>query len=174
MESKEPGYWDEINLFQAGESSFVHSDFSYGTWGIHSHFTPLKITGCRFSRNDGGVRFRSGPMEISNSLFSGNRIGIRSFRGIGEILGNEITDNEIAIFVRQKGAGLAIHKNNIYGNERYNLRLGDFNRQDVDARHNWWGESDMSQTIFDRNDESYIGSVIFQPVLDERVDIIVQ
>ena len=171
---KGPGDWDEINLQQAGESFFVHSDFSYGTWGIHSHFTPLKITGCRFSRNDGGVRFRSGPMEISNSLFSGNRIGIRSFRGIGEILGNEITDNEIGIFVRQKGAGLAIHKNNIYGNERYNLRLGDFNRQDVDARHNWWGESDMSQTIFDRNDESYIGSVIFQPVLDERVDIIVQ
>lgn len=174
MESKEPGYWDEINLFQAGESSFVHSDFSYGTWGIHSHFTSLMISGCRFTYNDGGIRFRSGPLEVSESVFMKNRIAIRSFRGVGEISRNEITANEIGIFVREKGAGLAIHYNNIYANERYALRLGDFNRQEVDARHNWWGGDDLATAIFDQADESYIGPVLLDPVLSDRVDIIVQ
>jgi hypothetical protein len=174
MESKEPGFWDEINLFQAGESSFVHSDFSYGTWGIHSHFTSLEITGCRFTNNDGGIRFRSGPLEVSGSVFKENRIGIRSFRGIAEISRNEITANEIGIFVRQKGAGLAIHYNNIYANERYALRLGDFNLQEVDARHNWWNGEDLGKIIFDQADESYIGPVLIDPVLSDRMDIIVQ
>jgi hypothetical protein len=173
-EGKEPGYWDEINLFQAGESSFVHSDFSYGTWGIHSHFTSLLINGCRFTDNDGGIRFRSGPLEVSGSVFMNNRIGIRSFRGIAEISRNEITANEIGIFIREKGSGLAIHYNNIYANERYALRLGDFNLQEVDARHNWWNGEDLGKFIFDKEDESYIGPVLFDPVLSERMDIIVQ
>jgi hypothetical protein len=174
MASKEAEAWDEINLQQAGESFFVHSDFSYGTWGIHSHFTSLEVTGCRFTDNDGGIRFRSGPLEVSESVFMKNRIGIRSFRGIAEISRNEITENEIGIFVRQKGTGLAIHYNNIYANERYALRLGDFNRQEVDARHNWWNGEDLEKFIFDQADESYIGPVLVDPVLPSRVDIIVQ
>ncbi|MFC1837681.1 right-handed parallel beta-helix repeat-containing protein [Thermodesulfobacteriota bacterium] len=174
MAGEEAGYWDEISLQQAGESSFVHSDFSYGTWGIHSHFTSLAVTGCRFTNNYGGIRFRSGPLHISGSLFSRNTISIRSYRGVGEINGNEISGNEIGIFIREKGAGLAIHHNNIYANERYGLRLGDFNRQQVDARHNWWGGENLSQIIFDQADESYIGPVLFEPVLSEKMDIIVQ
>jgi hypothetical protein len=99
---------------------------------------------------------------------------MRSFRGVGEGSRNEITDNEIGIFIREKGAGLAIHYNNIYANERYGLRLGDFNRQEVDARHNWWDKDDLAEVIFDQADESYIGPVIFEPVLSKKVDIIVQ
>jgi hypothetical protein len=174
LEGKEPGYWDEINLYQAGESSFVHSDFSYGTWGIHSHFTSLKISGCRFTDNEGGIRFRSGPLEVSESVFMKNRIGIRSFMGVAEINRNEITENEIGIFVRQKGSGLAIHYNNIYANERYAMRLGDFNREEVDARHNWWGGDELQKVIFDQADESYIGPVLYDPVLSDRMDIIIQ
>jgi parallel beta-helix repeat protein len=174
MAGQEAGAWDEISLQQAGDSIFSFSDFSFATWGIHSHFTPLKVLRCRFIGNEGGIRFRSGPLEVSGSVFMGNRIGIRSFRGIGEISRSEISKNEIGIFVRQKGAGLAIHYNNIYANERYSLRLGDFNREEVDARHNWWGGDDLAQVIFDREDESYIGAVQFDPVLSGPVDTIVQ
>jgi hypothetical protein len=173
MEGSSPEYWDEISLQQAGESFFAYSDISYATWGIHSHFTALKISTCRFMDNYGGIRFRSGPLDISGSVLQRNTIGIRSYRGVGQISRNEISANEIGIFVREKGAGLAISYNNIYANERYALRLGDFNRQEVNARHNWWGGDDPAQVIFDREDESYIGSVHFDPVLSGPVDIIV-
>lgn len=169
-----PGYWGEVSLQQAGESIIANADFSYATWGVHSHFTPLTVHGCSFTENYGGVRFRSGPLEISGSVFMGNKIGIRSYRGVGRIRRNDITENEIGIFVREKGAGLAIEYNNIHANERYGLRLGDFNRQDVNAGNNWWGGEDPAKVIFDRDDESYIGKVYFEPVLPEPVDIIVQ
>ncbi len=171
---KEPGAWGEISLQQAGASVFAYSDFSFATWGIHSHFTPLTIAGCRFTDNDGGLRFRSGPLDISGSVFRGNGIGIRSFRGIGRIRSSDISGNSIGIFVREKGASFALEYNNLYGNERYSLRLGDFNREDVDARHNWWGGEEPAEEIFDHEDESYIGRVHFAPVLSGPVDIIVQ
>jgi parallel beta-helix repeat protein len=174
MEGGEPGYWDEISLQQAGKSFFKFSDFSFATWGIHSHFTPLKISGSSFKNNYGGIRFRSGPLEVTGSVFKHNEIGIRSYRGVGQILRNEISNNEIGIFIREKGAGLAIQYNNIYANGRYSLRLGDFNRQDVNARHNWWGGDEPSKVIFDREEESYIGSVLVDPVLTAPVDSIVQ
>jgi parallel beta-helix repeat protein len=170
MESEEAEAWDEINLQQAKESFIAYSDFSSATWGMHSHFTSLKVTDSRFKGNYGGIRFRSGPLEISGSDFRENTIGIRSFRGKAVIKGNEITDNEIGIFVRQKGAGLAIHYNNIYANERYAIRLGDFNLQQVDARHNWWGGEDLEKIFFDQKDESYIGPVLFDPILPSRMD----
>jgi parallel beta-helix repeat protein len=173
MASLEAGAWDEINLQQAGESVFGYSDFSYATWAIHSHFTQLKISGSRFTGNHGGIRFRSGPLDISGSVFTQNQIGIRSYRGIGQISRSEISKNEIGIFVREKGAGFAIQYNNIYANERYGLRLGDFNRQDVNARHNWWGGDDPAGVIFDHEEEAYIGAVQFDPVLPGPVDIIV-
>jgi nitrous oxidase accessory protein NosD len=174
MEGDEPGYWDEISLQQAGESYFMYSDFSYATWGVHSHFTPLKISGSSFKNNYGGIRFRSGPLEVTGSVFKHNEIGIRSYRGVGQIKRNEISNNEIGIFIREKGAGLAIHYNNIYANERYSLRLGDFNRQDVNARHNWWGGDEPAKVIFDREEESYIGTVLVDPVLTAPIDSIVQ
>ncbi len=173
-EGGELGYWDEVSLQQAGESFFTYSDFSYATWGIHSHFTPLRITGCRFMDNYGGMRFRSGPVEITGSVFKQNEIGIRSFRGVGRIDRNDISENEIGVFIREKGAGLALQYNNIYANERYSLRLGDFNRQEVNARHNWWGGDDPAVVIFDQEDESYIGKVQVDPVLPGRLDTIVQ
>jgi hypothetical protein len=105
-------------------------------------------------------------MRLTNSLFTGNRIGLRSFFGKMEVLENEFTGNEIAIFVREGGAGVAIHRNNLHGNERYNLRLGDFDKEDVDARENWWGQGDPLATIFDGRIESYIGKVVYEPYLD--------
>lgn len=173
-DKKEPGSWDEISLQQAGASIFANSDFSFAKWGIHSHFTALTIVGCRFTDNGGGLRFRSGPLDISGSQFKNNSIGIRSFRGIGRIRSSDISGNEIGIFIREKGASFAIENNNLYGNERYSLRLGDFNREEVDARHNWWGGENPAEEIFDHEDESYIGRVHYEPVLPDPVDIIVQ
>jgi len=169
LDQRGTGDWDEILLERAAGSRFVHCDFSYSSWGLHSHFVDLVVAGCRFTNNNGGIRFRSGPVEIKGSLFSGNHVGIRSFLGQGLFHDNIITGNEIGIFIRQGGAGLKIRRNNIFANQRYDIRLGDFNREDVDARKNWWGGKVPGQSVYDGRFEKYIGKVRFEPVLAEPI-----
>lgn len=155
--------WDEILLDQAKGSIFTNCNFKNATWALHSHFTDLRVEGCTFIRNHGGLRFTSGPVEIRNSFFGENGIGIRAFRGNALITENNITGNEIGIFVREKGGGLKIKKNNIFANSEYNIRIGDFNDEDVDARDNWWGEAIPADTIFDARKEPGIGKVHYEP-----------
>jgi parallel beta-helix repeat protein len=159
--------WDEILLDHAGVSIFSNCDIEYAGWGIHSHFTTLTVDGCTFRNNFGGFRFMSGPVMIKNSTFSGNAIGIRSYRGTAVIEENLIRGNETGIFVREKGSGLNLRRNNILRNSGYNVRLGDFNSEDVQAAENWWGEGDPSDMIFDEKDEPGIGRVIFEPYADQ-------
>ena len=166
-----PSDWAGVSLERAVGSQIENCDFRFAEWGLHIHFVPMTISGCRFLNNDGGIRFRSGPMLLTHSLFRGNRVGVRSYFGNMEISENEFTDNEIALFVREGGTGVAIHRNNLHGNDRYNLRLGDFDKEDVDARENWWGEGEPLATIFDGRSESYIGKVIYEPFLGSPVDL---
>lgn len=164
-----PSDWTGVRLERAVGSRVANCDFRFAEWGLHIHFVPLTITGCRFIDNDGGLRFRSGPMRLTHSLFRGNRIGVRAYLGKMEISENEFVGNEIAIFVREGGAGVAIHRNNLHTSDRYNVRLGDFELEDVDARDNWWGGGDPLATIFDGRTESYIGKVLYEPFLTEPV-----
>lgn len=163
--------WAGVTLERAVGSRVSNCDFRNAEWGLHIHFVPLDISGCRFIDNDGGIRFRSGPMLLTRSLFRGNRIGVRAFFGKMEIRENDFIDNEVAIFVREGGEGVAIHRNNLHGSDRYNLRLGDFDKEDVDARDNWWGGGDPLTTIFDGHTEPYIGKVIYKPFLVEPVKL---
>lgn len=160
---KETSEWDEISLEFATDSTFLHCDFEHATWGIHSHFTNLKVSGCTFKNNYGGIRFMSGPAEIGHSLFEGNHIGIRAYRGDALISENILTRNGIGIFIREKGGGLTIKRNNFISNADYNIRVGDFNTEDVDARDNFWGSEGPSDTIFDDRKEPGIGRVIYEP-----------
>ena len=155
--------WREVLLEKGDASSFSFCDFSGAVWGLHLHFTEVTVADSLFADNDGGLRFRSGPVTIARSVFRNNRIGIRSYRGVGTVEDSEITGNEIGIFIREKGSGFTVHRNNMHDNERYNLRLGDFNTEDVDARQNWWGTGQPLETIFDDRREPGIGRVDFDP-----------
>ncbi|RJQ45884.1 MAG: right-handed parallel beta-helix repeat-containing protein [Nitrospiraceae bacterium] len=155
--------WDEILLDHADGSVFTNCIFENSTWALHVHFTSLVVEGCTFMKNYGGMRFRSGPIEITHSSFRENEIGLRSNAGNALIAGNSITANRIGIFVREKGSGLSIKKNNLFANDEYNIRLGDFNDEDVDARDNWWGEGLPADTIFDARQEPGIGTVNYKP-----------
>ncbi|MBU1708470.1 MAG: right-handed parallel beta-helix repeat-containing protein [Proteobacteria bacterium] len=169
---KKPEAWGEIRLEYADGSEFQFCDFEYGSWAVHCHFTNLVIYGCSFSNNYGGMRFRSGPVTISQSKFSNNIIGIRSFLGIAKIENNLITDNEKGIFVREKANGLSITANNIFLNHDYNVRIGEFNKEDLDARENWWGPTENPKDLFfDANREPGIGYVIYEPVLSKPVEL---
>ena len=171
LEGKQPSSWDEILLEHATGSRFDHCVVEYATWGIHSHFTNLAVAGCRFKDNYGGMRFRSGPITVSGCRFENNTIGLRSYRGNATINGNEITGNETGIFVREKGSGLKINGNNIFGNVNYNLRIGDFNDEDVSAENNWWGEGDPLAGVFDARQEPGIGMLRFKPAAEKRFDV---
>lgn len=166
-ELREPSAWNEILLEYATGSVIAHCSIEYATWGIHSHFTDLSVTDSIFAHNYGGMRFRSGPVQIRRSTFRDNIIGIRSYIGNARIEDNVITENETGIFVREKGGGLTVTGNNIFGNSGYNLRIGDFNTEDVNARGNWWGEGDPGETIFDARQEPGIGLALFEPYLEK-------
>ncbi len=170
LEKGDSSLWDEILLEHADGSVISYCDFEYATWGVHSHFTALKLNNSRFIRNQGGVRFRSGPVEITDSLFKDNGIGIRAFRASALIERNDISENETGIFVREGGGGLTIRRNNIYSNTNYNIKAGDFNTEDINAKENWWGTADPAGTIFDARREPGIGTVVFEPVLNEKVE----
>lgn len=164
-----PGSWDEIRIEKAGDSVMEHCIIENATWGIQSHFTRLNLVACTFRNSEGGIRFRSGPLTISKCLFTGNRIGIRSYQGIAQISESDFTDNEVGIFVREKGGGLNITRSNLFRNSTYNIKMGDFNDEDVKAAGNWWGRDDPSATIFDAGIEPGIGRVLFEPFSNERI-----
>jgi parallel beta-helix repeat protein len=157
------GAWDEIILEHADGSVFSNCVVEKGNWGIHSHFSRLTVSDCTFRDNNGGMRFRSGPIEIRRSLFTDNGIGIRSFRGNVVIEGSTVTRNDTGVFVREKGGGVKLRNNNLFRNNDYNLRLGDFNDEDVDARDNWWGSDNPAAAIYDARNEPGIGTVRFEP-----------
>jgi hypothetical protein len=164
---KEPAAWGEILLERANDSSFTHCVIEYATWGLHSHFTRLAVNDSLFRCNTGGIRFRSGPVVIRDSVFADNSVGIRAFRGNAVVTENLITRNGTGIFVREKGGGLAVRGNNLFANTDYNVRVGDFNDEDVDARENWWGGDDPRATILDGRTEPGIGIVRYEPYLRE-------
>ncbi|MDP2106086.1 MAG: right-handed parallel beta-helix repeat-containing protein, partial [Desulfobulbaceae bacterium] len=166
-----PSSWGEIKMERAMGSFFTNCDFSKATWALHSHFVDLKVSHCQFDGNDGGIRINNGPVDISQSRFRNNRIGFRSFQGIATIHNNEFTGNETAIFVREKGSGTIINHNNLTDNGMYAIRLGDFNDEDVDARHNWWGGKPVLDQVFDGHREEYIGTVLFDPELKAPITL---
>ena len=168
---KKAGAWDEIVFEQALDSTINNTVIEYATWGIHGHFTNLVIDHLLAKNNSGGMRFRSGPVLIKNSVFRNNGIGIRSYIGNGVIEDNVITANEIGLFVRERGSGLTVRRNNFFANSEYSIRSGDFNTEDIPATGNWWGGQPPQETIFDGRQEEGIGKVLFEPYLPAPVNL---
>lgn len=166
---RQPGAWGELLIERATDTVLKGCVVEYASWGVHSHFTNLRVEGSTFRHNQGGMRFRGGPVTITASRFEGNGIGMRAYRAVANISDNVIRDNGIGIFVREKGAGLRIFDNDIYANRRAAIRLGDFNREDVDARSNWWGGTDPQPRIYDGRLEPEVGRVVYEPYRNHPV-----
>ncbi|RMG57210.1 MAG: hypothetical protein D6713_10080, partial [Deltaproteobacteria bacterium] len=55
----------------------------------------------------------------------------------------------------------------IYGNEKYDVKLGNRQRENLDYSGNWWGTTDLNvieERIFDGRDEPGLGVVAVSPV----------
>lgn len=168
-----PGDWGEIKLFGSTGSAFSGCDFRFGGWGLHLHDSDIKVENCTFSHNSyGGLRLKGGEVEITGCVIKDMDIGIRYWKSSPSIHHNAITGNKTGIFCRQEAGGSSINFNNIYGNTEYDIKLGDGQREDIDARMNWWGTKDTSyirRKIYDREREGYIGNVVIEPSLPKRV-----
>ncbi|HZV82826.1 MAG TPA: right-handed parallel beta-helix repeat-containing protein, partial [Geobacteraceae bacterium] len=171
LEEQKPEAWDEIILEQATDSTITHAIIEYATWGVHGHFTNLLLDHIVARNNSGGMRFRSGPVTIRQSVFRNNGIGIRAYMGNALIEENVITGNEVGIFVRERGGGLVIRKNNFSSNSDYNIRSGDFNTEDIKATDNWWGSQEPLTTVYDGRQEKGIGKVLLEPFLSSPVPL---
>ena len=66
---------------------------------------------------------------------------------------------------------MLITRNNIFANTNYNIWVGDFNTEDIQAPENWWGTDDPTETFFDARREPGIGTVLYEPSLTEPLDI---
>lgn len=171
--SPAPGDWGEVKIFESPGSEFASCDFSFGGWGIHAHDSELTVTDCSFTENSfGGLRGKGGEVLIADSSFRGMDIGVRYWQGSPSLRGCTITGNTTGIFFRKDCEGANVHKNNIYGNREYDLKLGDAQEADIDVSGNWWGTSDVSEIrkkIFDRSREDYIGRALIEPVLESDI-----
>jgi hypothetical protein len=167
------GDWGEIKLIASPGSAFTNCDFTYATWGLHLHDSALKVSGCTFTRNSaGGIRGLGGAIEITRCTITGLDTGIRYWRSNPKIHHNTITGNGTGIFMRDDADGSYIKYNNIYDNTEYNLKLGDGQKNDVDARLNWWGSKDLKvikAKIFDKKRDKFVGKVTIQPILKDKV-----
>jgi len=115
-----------------------------------------------------GYHYTPGPVYVEYNLFADNEgEGLRYGTHLVPlyISYNTITNNGVGIEVLLGGEDSVVHHNNIHSNSRYDFRsCGDY--EDIDAKHNWWGTTDISlidQHIYDYYDDLTLSKVIYEP-----------
>jgi len=158
-----------VDLDRAKEAHFRYCTFERGPWGVHAHETPVEFERCTFRGNYGGLRFQGGRVVVRRCRFEGNRIGIRCLNASPVIEENEFLDNLTAVFFRQGVRGAVVRRNN-FASREYDIKLGEAQTEDVEARENWWraaARGRLSEVIFDGADSQGVGRVVVDPVLPQ-------
>lgn len=164
-----PGAWDKI-LFTFSEGNrFEHCVFEGARYAFHSHFSGIEVRRCVFRDNEEGVRLGASRVRIEDSVFTRNLVRGINFRECrNTIRRNLVYGNGDGIFLHSKTDGSILRENAIYGNRRYNLRLGDLHAGDIDVSGNWWGtggERAARRTIHDGSSTPGVGAARLAPVL---------
>ena len=164
-----PGSWDKI-LFTFSEGNlFEGCVFEGARYAFHSHFSGIEVRRCVFRDNEEGVRLGTSRVRIEDSVFTRNLVRGINFRECrNEIRRNLVYGNGDGIFLHSKTDGSFLRENAIYGNRRFNLRLGDLHTGDIDVSGNWWGTGDeeaVRRTIHDGATTPGVGAARVNPVL---------
>ena len=163
----QPGDWQGFIFDNSKGSVFSDCVVEYAYHGFHAHFSSGVITRSRIERNLEGTRLGNSSFEISHNLVRGNTSkGINFFGCSNRIHHNLITGNADGIFLFETDTNSVIEANNIFGNERYDFRLGDFYRGGKVLRGNWWGTTDLAAIrahVFDGEDISGPGLLDIDP-----------
>ncbi len=167
------GDTDIFSVQTAKKALFSYASFQRGGWAVHVHDTDTLVSNCFFSRNYGGLRFKNDGMRIEGNRFQFNKIGIRALQSKGvKITGNSFLENETGIFFREGMTGAVIRSND-FANAEYDFKLGENQREDVQAQGNWWraaaGDS-LAGKIYDGEDSEGVGRVLTDPVLPAKIN----
>ncbi|APG27151.1 hypothetical protein A7E78_04450 [Syntrophotalea acetylenivorans] len=133
------GSWGGINLRESPEVRFRFVRITQANSAIHSHNSKAVIEASRIVNNLFGLRFNSTEFLIRNNPFRDNGTAIRFQFGAPVIRNNLITDNEKGIFITSYPSEYRIEGNNIVGNHRYAVVLGEEVPDDVQMAGNYWG-----------------------------------
>ncbi|MBI5018132.1 MAG: right-handed parallel beta-helix repeat-containing protein [Deltaproteobacteria bacterium] len=153
---------DMIQLQKAKEAHFRFCRFERGPWALHIHETRVEVESSTFRDNYGGVRFQGDTVLLRGNRFEGNILGVRCLKASPLLEENTFLRNTTGVFFREGVQGAAVHQNN-FENLEYEIKLGEGQTADVDASHNWWGETQktsLSERIYDGSDAPGLGRVI--------------
>jgi hypothetical protein len=145
-------------------TAFISNNNITGCWtGIYAvGASTIQYNNIMGNDND-GIRSENSASTIQYNVLANNGVGISVN---GTICYNTIANNLVA-GIWGPNSSVTITQNNIYGNAQ-NVHLTE--PDDIEAVNNWWGTTDASainQTIWDHKNASNLGTLNFDPYLDE-------
>jgi parallel beta-helix repeat protein len=160
------GSWGGINLLESPGVHFRYVRITQANSAIHSHKSKAIIEDSIVDNNLFGLRFNTTEFVIRNNLLRNNGTAIRFHFGSPTIYNNVITDNEKGIFITSYPNNYQIEGNNIVGNRRYAVVLGEEVPDDARLKGNYWGTDNVEAikaSFFDRQKDDFVGRVLFEP-----------
>jgi len=161
----QPGDWQGLVFDNSAGNVFTDCRFEYAQHALHAHFSSARLARCRLERNIEGTRLGNSSFAIEHSLVRGNASkGLNFFGCSNSIRGNLITGNADGVFLFETDADSVVEANNIVGNRRYDVRLGDFYRGGKRLGANWFGTVDLAairEKVFDGEDDPALGPLEF-------------
>ncbi len=176
--------WGAINFIGSRDNILEFCSISYGHTSIHCHSAQVLVSRCRLHDNGVAIGMKNiRGMDIkcavpvvynriwqngggiliggsANSVISHNQITENKFFGIFTKKSGPCCIRFNNIFKNAKGIilysvpRLILRENNIFDNLDYNISLLEGQEQDVDARYNWWGSTDLKKIRNSIKDES--------------------
>jgi len=166
-EEPRPGDWAGLLLDSSRGNVFEFCTLEYARHALHTHFSEGTITRSRLVRNIEGTRLGDSRFEISYSIIARNESKGLNFRACANhIHHNDITANGTGVFLFETDTESVMESNNIYGNEGWDFRLGDFYEGGIALRGNWWGTADEEAVrgrIFEGDEPGSRGRVKIAP-----------
>lgn len=169
-----PGDWGCIYFDHAKGSGFKFCRFEYAKYTVHAHFSRFDVSRCVITKNEDGSRLGYSRASYTNCDITGNTgKGLNFYNSRITVRHCNITGNNEGIFLNQKDADCEITGNNIFGNARFDLSLGEFHDEDVSLSGNWWGTPDAAKAhekIYDKADDNEIGEARIEPAGERLVN----
>ena len=163
----QPGDWQGLVFDNSKDNRFEQTRFEYAQHALHAHFSSARLERCRLERNIEGTRLGNSSFTIEQSLVRANvSKGLNFFGCSNRIRGNLITGNADGVFLFETDTGSVVEGNNIFGNQRYDVRLGDFYRGGKRLGENWFGTADpvvIRTRVFDGANDPGLGELEFTP-----------
>lgn len=161
----QPGDWQGLVFDNSRDNLFTACRFEYAQHALHAHFSSARLERCRLERNIEGTRLGNSSFVVEHCLVRGNvSKGLNFFGCSNRIRHNLITGNADGVFLFEADADSVVEANNIAGNLRYDVRLGDFHRGGKRLGENWFGTVDVAairERVFDQEDDPTLGPLEF-------------